>query len=279
MATFVRHTACSVCGSSDALAHYSDGSSYCFSHGKSLHHSDRPGFVVEEEEEERLVLPKDLSHDFPEAVVSWLRPTGVTIEELIQNDYYFSAQTRLLWRLLGDGKAESRRVGSYGHGPKTRFYGSKSNRVGLVVGQRRQGGERGPFQQVCGTGAQLAWDNGKENYSPEGANHGVQLEEGQKASLRGNLTRELVVVEDSISAIKCARYCDSIPLFGSSCANDRLSAIVKEYSNIYVWLDSDKYSAAISIANRIQMLGKKSSVILTKLDPKYLNASEYVQIE
>lgn len=246
MATFVRHTACPVCGSSDALAHYSDGSSYCYSHCKSVSHSDKPGFIVVDEEGPEWSLPHDLSTDnFPIEFFQWIEPTGLQLGELLAHNYFFSKSTQGVWRLLQSGQltnvrgyvggsrnaAESRRI--YGkplQGPKARFYGSK-----------------------------------EETFAYSGSD---------KLQLRNSL----VIVEDSLSSIKVGRHCCSIPLFGSSISNSKLASIcANKYNSIYVWLDSDKLRAAHSISDRIKLLGINSSVINTELDPKYLNAQDYIK--
>lgn len=248
MATFVRHTACPICGSSDALAHYADGSTFCFSHGKPVGNPDRPGFVIKDEEEDGFTLPDDLDNSsFPLEVFQWLEPTQLTIGELIANAYFFSKSTGRLFRTFprrehtdvrqhvggGPGSAEDRRIYGGTKGPKTRFYGSKED-------------------TFCYQG-----------------NPGLQLRDS------------LTIVEDSLSAIKVGRSHCSHPLWGSSVSNNKLSRLVapdgKPFKHVYVWLDSDKLRAAHAIADRIAMLGIKSSVIVTDLDPKYLNPVEFIK--
>lgn len=246
MATFVKHTACPVCGSSDALAHYSDGSSYCYSHGKPVSHSDKPGFVIADEEGPEWSLPDDLSTDnFPIEFFQWIEPTGLQLGELLAHTYFFSKSTGRVWRTLhsrspqhlcghvrqGPDAAESRRTyGVHGKGevgPKALFYGSKEDTFAYAGCEKLQ------------------------------------------------LRNTLVIVEDSLSSIKVARTTCSLPLFGSSISNSKLSKIVaNRYDKIYVWLDSDKLRAAHSIADRIELLGTKSSVIMTDADPKYVSQKE-----
>lgn len=263
MATFVKHTSCKRCGSSDALAHYSDGGEYCFSCG-AVGGADRPGFLSATSEEPSFKLPDSLSRNFTQEQLNWIKPTGITVTELIQNDYY-SQVNGLLWRVLEHGCAESRRVAPHGSGPKNRFYGVKSTINGTIP-CRRSGGE--------GMGSHLL-QNGRPHY--EEKNGDSLQQEGASSSIHsaGNF-HCLVIVEDSLSAIKCARHLDAVPLFGSSISNEKLVRITKEYKLIYVWLDSDKYSQAQLIAGRIKMLGKQSRVIYTELDPKYLDANHYV---
>lgn len=250
MGVFLKHTACGNCGSSDALAHYDNGSTYCWSCG-AVSGADRPGFVSNKEGRD-WALPHDLSTDnFPIEFFQWLEPTGLKLGELLAHNYFFSKSTGRVWRLFqqlsaepvcggsrgGRGSAESRRINGTHKGPKARFYGSK-----------------------------------EETFAYSGSD---------KLQLRNSL----VIVEDSLSAIKTGRHCCSIPLFGSSISNSKLAAICKNglsqqtapLEHIYVWLDSDKLRAAHSIAERIAMLGIKSVVINTDLDPKYLNAEDYIK--
>lgn len=78
--------------------------------------------------------------------------------------------------------------------------------------------------------------------------------------------------------MKVGRVTCSAPLFGSSIGNDKLSRLVKPFDEIIVWLDSDKLISARNISTRIQLLGKKSRVIFTEMDPKYVdNVKELVE--
>lgn len=252
MAIFVRHTGCDRCGSSDALAHYSDGGAYCFSCGWS-NRATVPGFVHEKDEEE-VTPPHDLSYNFPIEVFQWIDPTGLKIEELIKNGYFFSKTSQVLARVFftrSDQGADSgirRRVSAFEtrylyqglRGPKSRFFGSKEETTGIVQ-----------------------------------AHSGLQSSETYTRT--GQESESCVIVEDSLSAIKCGRYFDSFPLFGSTISRNKLARIAKPYKKVYVWLDSDKLNNARKIAEQVQMLGKQSEVIFTELDPKYLEVLDYVK--
>lgn len=258
MAIFLRHTGCDRCGSSDALAHYSDGSSYCFSCGVPGGAS-RPGFVrVAEEDDEQVVPPNDLSYDFPIEVFQWIDLTGLKIEELIKNGYFFSKSTFQLVRVFHEGDGGELRPNSWKNcsayetrsfnkslrGPKSTFRGSKETTRGGVQAHRH-------LQQEAG--------------SEDGAGHGQEGDESV-----------CIIVEDSLSAIKCGRHYDSFPLFGSTVSKNKLTNLIKPYDRVVVWLDSDKLNNARQIADRIKMLGKQSQVVYTELDPKYLNVKDYV---
>ena len=249
MATFVKHTACPVCGSSDALAHYSDGSSYCYSHGKPVSHSDKPGFIVVDEEGPEWSLPHDLSTDnFPIEFFQWLEPTGLKLGELLAHNYFFSKSTGRVWRIFQQSVGPGLRTnmgGRWNAAENRSLYGNQSKVQGVV---------RGPKARFYGSK--------EETFAYSGSD---------KLQLRNSL----VIVEDSLSSIKVGRHCCSIPLFGSSIGNSKLAAICKNgYESIYVWLDSDKLRAAHSIAERLAMLGIKSSVVLTDDDPKYISDKE-----
>lgn len=90
----------------------------------------------------------------------------------------------------------------------------------------------------------------------------------------------IVVVEDVLSAIKIARtkkYCAS-PLLGSSLSKHAESQLVKQYKNIYVWLDRDKASNAVRIRNRLRSLGVTSRAIISDLDPKEYDKQTITEI-
>lgn len=273
MATFVKHTSCPVCGSSDALAHYSDGSSYCFSHSKPLGHSTRPGFIEDEEEDEAIPPPPDdLCHDFSQEVLDWIKPTQLTIEELIQNDCYYSPKARRFYRLLENGCYESRRLGPVDGRGKAIFRGDKSLVTGYVGGKcpRRHPAGSQPLFRLGGYAAS------EGSYTQEAeacANQGLQQGRQPCSCLGGHLT----IVEDTLSAIKCGRVATAVALFGSSIQNDKLARLVIPFKSISVWLDGNKYSSAHSIGNRASLLGKRVQVICTDADPKYCNVEEFIQ--
>lgn len=52
-------------------------------------------------------------------------------------------------------------------------------------------------------------------------------------------SRTLVIVEDFISAIRCAEHCHSVCLWGTKVSYDYLKLWFKQYDTILVWLDND----------------------------------------
>lgn len=255
MAIFIRHTGCKRCGSSDALAHYSDGGQFCFACGVASGSSPEKfvatdAFLEDEDEEKVPPPPKDLSHDFPPHVLEWLKPTGITVYELIRAGYFYSRFERGLVRLL-DNRENST------------IYPPISSRscpweIRKSFGAKKRGllyGIQGPKTLFRG--------------SKEQTNGDIQPEDGRREG-------SICLVEDSLSAIKVGREIQTFPLFGSSISNSKLSRLASNKRHVYTWLDSDKYNSAKLIAERINMLGVKTSVICSDLDPKYLDAKDFL---
>lgn len=263
MAIFLRHEGCPRCGSSDALAVYDDGGTFCFSCGIPSGASV-PSFREEtnEYDEDSVVLPHDLSRDFPQEVVDWVAPTGVKIEELIAHGYFFSKFASKLVRAfysdVHQGSYHNVRGGCIAAedrflyrnlryaGPKSKFHGRKED----VQAYSYRGQPYNPLQQALSCG---------------------ELHVANQEEVR---SRQLVIVEDSLSSIKTGRVIPSAPLFGSSISNNKLVNLIRPFDEAIVWLDSNKLNSARLIADRIKMLGKKSRVVFTELDPKYLDAQE-----
>lgn len=83
--------------------------------------------------------------------------------------------------------------------------------------------------------------------------------------------KNLVVVEDLLSAIKVARYTQSMPLWGSSLNPAWFETLKGLRCPIHFWLDADKYATALKMSNRMELIGVESEVIRTDEDPKDLD--------
>jgi Zn ribbon nucleic-acid-binding protein/DNA primase len=81
-------------------------------------------------------------------------------------------------------------------------------------------------------------------------------------------TKTLVVVEDYISAIRVAYFNHCMPLFGSNISMKKAQDMARIYDNLFIWLDADKYSEAISFYSKYSYLFKNCTTIRTKMDPK-----------
>ena len=83
--------------------------------------------------------------------------------------------------------------------------------------------------------------------------------------------KKLVIVEDFISALKVSHVLPAFPLFGSHLADSLRIRIAKNFQEVSVWLDHDKYPAALELGNQLAHLGLKVNIICTKEDPKCYN--------
>ena len=104
MAAFLHNGPCHRCGSRDNLATYDDGSQWCW----GCHYYKPPqisAFVTQKKKEEsvegtnsNIILPADLSTNFPPQVLEYVGKYGITVEELIRNDYSYSHKQQSLVR-------------------------------------------------------------------------------------------------------------------------------------------------------------------------------------
>lgn len=77
------------------------------------------------------------------------------------------------------------------------------------------------------------------------------------------------IVEDCISGIVCSNAgVDGIPCFGSAMSTKKLAGIRRMYDEVLVWLDQDKLKESQKIARQLGLMGVRTRVIHTKLDPK-----------
>ncbi len=225
---FKYHTSCSNCGSRDACAVYSGGSSYCFSCGYSSRSNKSP-YVIEEEHATNtqlpdLSLPDDASTDYSQVCLSWVNKYGLSTEELIKNNVLWSEQKQQLIFTFKDEQGQ------------------------LLLWQARN-----------------FWSEAKTKYftrgTPDEIIAGFSLGKG----------RQLVLVEDCVSAIKVARQASAMPVLGSDLSKDKLTRLGRFWgpsSPILVWLDGNMFHKAQRIASRLSMLGCTAKAIYTELDPK-----------
>lgn len=239
MAVFVRHEACPKCGSRDNLAVYDDGSSWCFGCGYTVR-SSISGFVKETMlvEEQTWSLPDDLTQDFPQEVFDFIKPYELTVAELIKYEYYFSRRAGGLWRVFDTNSNQHLCASSRSSGGAAEYRQIHSR-------------TKGPKTRFFGSK--------EEACAIAGAEHNSST---------------LVIVEDSMSSLKVGRTVACAPLFGTSLTMNKLTEYAKDYQQIVVWLDRDKFKEAWAIADRFKWLGCATKVVLTDKDPKYYSEIE-----
>jgi len=86
-----------------------------------------------------------------------------------------------------------------------------------------------------------------------------------------------VIVEDLISALKISTITPSFCLFGTTLKQEHEIQLAKDFSDIIIWLDYDKYKKAIETSRLIRNLGVRCWVATTPKDPKYYNYEEIKQ--
>jgi len=73
----------------------------------------------------------------------------------------------------------------------------------------------------------------------------------------------LVFTEDLISAVKVARVCATLPLFGTF-----VNSLPSGYTSYKLWLDKDKQKSSVLQCKSWQQYGYDMQPIITELDPK-----------
>ncbi len=85
--------------------------------------------------------------------------------------------------------------------------------------------------------------------------------------------KDIIIVEDIVSAIKVGRLYNCKPLFGSYIDISTIYNIYKDY-NIFLWLDLDKRLESYKVSSKLNTIGISSRVIVTKNDPKDYSTDE-----
>ena len=103
----------------------------------------------------------------------------------------------------------------------------------------------------------------KPGVVPKCLSHGpkpfVVLGEGEKICL----------VEDVVSAIKVARVCTAVPLFGAHVPSEWMIKIAKMHpKEVVFWLDRDKQIEGREFAKKFNLLAPVGRSLTTLLDPK-----------
>lgn len=187
-----------------------------------------------EKEEGEIKLPEDISITFPQHVVEWLAEYDIKIEEARKWGWLYSPY----WDQL-----------------VFPFYGEETE-LCMWQGRNFREGARKYYNQ--GTPADL-----------------LPIFRGPPA-LGGcdERCRQLVVVEDAVSAAKIARQSDAMPCLGSHLPARKIMRLKPFYEFLVVWLDADKLKEARHIAELAKWIGFRTKVVHTPLDPKEYNDTQ-----
>ena len=249
MARFLKHIGCSRCGSSDANAVYEDGSQFCFSCRKPTGSKVSPyvasSLRPDAEEETKVVLPSDVTQNYPEHAVAWCNKYDITVEQMLQNNMVYSKwKDQLIFT----------------------FYGNTGD---LLAYQARNLNpvSKAKRYYTCGDVNSLLPIYHCRHPLPEGVN-----------------SRRLVLVEDCLSAIKVA-YTEGLGasamcLLGSGISRTKLSRLRPFYDLLDVFLDPDMWHKSLSIVKQAQLLGFRTRPVQSDRDPKehsYLELKDLLQ--
>lgn len=92
------------------------------------------------------------------------------------------------------------------------------------------------------------------------------------------VTNKVVLVEDYVSAMKVARVCPAVPLFGSFVSLKAISSLSPRFSECLIWLDRDKAKESLKQALRFFPYFKQGArSVITDLDPKEYKEQEIKQ--
>ena len=259
MARFLKHIGRSRCGSSDAKAMYDDGSTFCFSCRKPTS-SKVSGYVAsslrpDAEEETKVVLPSDVTQNYPEHAVAWCNKYDITVQQMLQNNMVYSKWKDQLIFTWYNGTGD--------------LLAYQARNLTAVSKARRY--------YTCGD---------VNNLLPIYPCRSGSINEPQ-ASLINN--RRLVLVEDCLSAIKVvntnlsqndekALGCASMPLLGSGINLRKLTQLRPFYDVLDVFLDPDMWHKSLSIVKQAQMLGFQARAVQAECDPKELSYNDLKEL-
>jgi hypothetical protein len=77
-----------------------------------------------------------------------------------------------------------------------------------------------------------------------------------------------------LDAIKVARVCPAMPLFGCTMSAKKAMKLQKQYDSIIFWLDKDKYKTAIKLSDQFKYVFGTTGICSTDEDPKEFSTLE-----
>ena len=249
MSDFLKHEPCPACGplqdgSGNNLAVYTDGHKWCFACGFYVPTTGIPNLdELREHFKNRRKndgvacnLPDDFTHTIPEEPLRWLRKYQISDDEIQKNKFGWSPTFGRLIFPVHD---------SYGN---------------LLMYQGRW----------------FPTEMEKKLQAKRSRFHTVGRPEKVDAYFgdAGGGGDTIIVVEDVVSAVKVARICPSIPLFGSELSLDRIIRMAGRFLNLIIWLDHDKATYQAKCEIKARPYFKNVSGMYTTYDPKEFSTEE-----
>ena len=249
MSFCVRHEACPNCGplqdgSGDNLGVFSDGHKWCFACGfyipsDGVVNLQEMRSVLEKRRKQSGVgvrLPADFTYHLPPAPKKWLDTYKLTDEEITKSKMGWSeSYERLIYPIYD----------AFGN---LLMYQGRSFAV-PIEGRKHS------------------------KYHTEGQPEHIDVFVGLEQQRKHHYTM-CCVVEDYISAIKIARICPALVLWGSELSVTRIQRISGRFLNVTLWLDKDKASYQAKCEIKARPYFERVSGIYTDLDPKCYSTEE-----
>ncbi len=248
MARFLKHIGCDRCGSSDAKAVYDDGGTFCYS-CRSVNSAKISPYVKQQNDAEMLSktvrYPSDVSQCYSEGALAWCKKYDITVEQLLQNNIYYSAaRDQLIFGFEAEGKLLAYQARNLNAVSKAKRY------------------------YTCGDVNELLPIYACRFPLPGTIND-----------------RRLVLVEDCLSAIKISYTnlaeassqpvgMNAMPLLGSGINLRKLTQLRPFYDFLDVFLDPDMWHKSLNIVKQAQMLGFQARPVQSDRDPKEHSTDE-----
>lgn len=233
---FLRHEPCPSCGSRDNMARYSDGGSYCFGCGYKERKTAKGIW------DNKTVVKEQQEEGIRPLPIDF--GTDFSEEVLTWCKKYDILVPELLHRNVGYSPSTNQLI----------FTWKENGRIVLWQARNFYKGRKKYF-----TGGE------KDDVLPI-----------YPSDNPDDFVGTLVLVEDAISSIKIARWCDSMPVLGATLNPRALTALKAAYRFLVVWLDGNKYDQAQKIARMAELIGLPARAIYTEADPKEYD-DEFIQ--
>lgn len=247
---FKHHEPCPACRERGAdrkgnnLGRYFSGSAYCFACGYS--ESSRLSPYVQRAERRTEVqgvrVPEDCSTSYGQSAIEWVSKYGISVEELIKRDVLWSDKWQQLIFTFYD---ESRNLLIW-----------QGRNFIPELAKKRKYYSQGDINNVL----PIYTSNLRVGDAP-----------GNDSSKK---LHRLIIVEDCISAIKIARWCDCMPVLGSTLSLSKITRLRPFYDVLEVFLDGNMFHKAQTAASNAKMLGFEARAIYHDLDPKEIEEDE-----
>lgn len=245
----------------DNLAIYPDGHKYCYSCGyhESAEVTARLLQLPVKPKTTSLDFPDDYTRAIPHHVLTWLSKYGILQREVLHHRIGWSDSRKLLIFPVYD---ESHNLLMW-----------QGRNFGIIERPINNQDTPTPAQIEKGVITEAAKPKYITKGNPSDIMHIIKPDNNLS-----NFADHLIVTEGVLDAIKVGRVCPSMPLWGSKMPLESIRRATRLFSQLGIWLDSDKRVEAVKTALRASQY-MPSYVIASRQDPKEYDESviyEYI---